>query len=131
MTKEIKEVKEIKEIKENSLWTGHSLDGESIRKLKSHLEDEKGLKELSNIFKALSDPTRLRIIYVLSKSPLCVCDIASLLEMSQSAISHQLRILRDLKLVKNIRQGKLIIYSLDDEHVLRIFEQGLDHVKHK
>ena len=114
-----------------SMCSGHSVDGDLIKEFRDNLDGEKGLKELSDIFQALADPTRLKIIYTLSKSPLCVCDIANVLEMSQSAISHQLRFLRDLKLVKNIRRGKLIIYSLDDEHVLKIFEQGLDHVKHK
>lgn len=119
-----------KHTKEDLACTAHSVDVETIRKFKDKIHDERDLKKLSNIFKALSDPTRLKIIYILSKSPLCVCDIASVLDMSQSAISHQLRLLRDLNLVKYIRQGKLIIYSLDDEHVLKIFEQGLDHVRH-
>lgn len=116
--------------KEDLLQKGHSIDAKSLEGLQSQLNAEKDLKELSTIFKALSDPTRLRIIYTLSKSPLCVCDIASILDMSQSAISHQLKILRDLCLVKNRRKGKLIIYSLDDDHVFKIFQQGLDHVKH-
>lgn len=120
-----------KQRKDKLLCTAHSVDDTVIKKLKGDLDSEKDLIELSNIFKALSDPTRLNIIYVLSKSSLCVCDIATILDMSQSAISHQLRLLRDLNLVKYIRRGKLVIYSLDDEHVLRIFEQGLDHVKHK
>lgn len=120
-----------KQTKKNVMCTGHSVDHKTIKKLEDDLHGEKDLKELSNIFKALSDPTRLNIIYILSKSPLCVCDIATVLDMSQSAISHQLRILRDLNLVKNIRQGKLIIYSLDDDHVLKIFEEGLVHIKHR
>ena len=120
-----------KETKENTVDVGHSVDKEVIKSLSDYLYKEKHLEELSGIFKALSDPTRLKIIYILSKSSLCVCDIAGVLDMSQSAISHQLRILRDLNLVKYIRQGKLIIYSLDDDHVLGLFEQGLDHVKHK
>jgi len=85
---------------------------------------------LAEIFKALGDPTRLKIIYVLSKSPLCVCDIASLLDMTQSAISHHLRLLRNLKLVKFKKEGKMVIYSLDDDHVLRLFKEGLEHVLH-
>ncbi len=85
---------------------------------------------MAEIFKALGDPTRLKIIYVLSKSPLCVCDIASLLDMTQSAISHHLRLLRNLKLVKFKKEGKMVIYSLDDDHVLRLFKEGLEHVLH-
>lgn len=120
-----------RQTKENLPRTGHSIDGETIKGLKENLDGEKDLEQLSKIFKALSDPTRLKIIYVLSKSSLCVCDIANILDMTQSAISHQLRILRDLNLVKYKRRGKLMIYSLDDDHVFKLFEQGLTHVKHK
>ncbi len=86
--------------------------------------------ELSKIFKALGDPTRLRIIEGLSREELCVCEIAELLNMNQSAISHQLRVLRNLRLVKYRRQGKQAIYSLDDDHVLELFNQGLEHINH-
>lgn len=121
----------MKKRKQEEICSGHSIDLETLAEIKEDLENENKLEELSHIYKALADPTRLRIIYVLSKNSLCVCDIATALDMSQSAISHQLRILRDLNLVKHIRQGKLIIYSLDDDHVEKIFQQGLDHVKHK
>ncbi|NLV88516.1 MAG: winged helix-turn-helix transcriptional regulator [Tissierellia bacterium] len=113
------------------LCQSHESDENIIKEIRKNLLKEEEIKALSNIFKALSDPTRLKIIYILSKSSLCVCDIADLLDMSQSAISHQLRILRDLKLVKYKRDGKLVIYSLDDDHVLKLFEQGLDHVRHR
>lgn len=109
----------------------HESGEEFMSDLKNALIKEDGIYTLSNIFKALSDPTRLRIIYVLSQSDLCVCNIAHILDMSQSAISHQLRILRDLKLVKFVKRGKLVIYSLDDDHVLQLLTQGLDHVNHK
>lgn len=109
---------------------GHSVEEIELNEIKQHLNKENTLNLLASTFKALGDPTRLRIIYVLSKSPLCVCDIASLLDMTQSAISHQLKILRDLNLVKYKREGKLVIYSLDDEHVYGIFEQGLVHARH-
>ncbi|GFN36546.1 ArsR/SmtB family transcription factor [Tepidimicrobium xylanilyticum] len=92
--------------------------------------NEEIINELAQIFKALADPTRLKIIYVLSESPLCVHDIANLLDMTQSAISHHLRLLRNLRLVKFKKEGKSVIYSLDDDHVLQLFHQGLDHVKH-
>ncbi|MCK9443356.1 MAG: metalloregulator ArsR/SmtB family transcription factor [Tissierellaceae bacterium] len=109
----------------------HEGNEKALERLKENLLKEDGICILSNIFKAISDPTRLKIIYVLSKSNLCVCNIAYILDMSQSAISHQLRILRDLKLVKFVKKGKLVIYSLDDDHVLQLLTQGLDHVKHK
>jgi len=94
------------------------------------MDDEKA-NELSQIFKALGDPTRLKIIEVLSHGELCVYDIAEALKMTQSAISHQLRTLRNLRLVKYKKEGKQVIYSLDDAHVLQLFEQGLEHVNHQ
>lgn len=109
----------------------HSTEGRTMEMIQERLEEESYLLPLSKMFKGLGDPTRLKIIYVLSHSSLCVCDISTLLKVSQSAISHQLKVLRDLNLVKFERQGKLVIYSLDDSHVLELFEQGLDHVKHK
>lgn len=93
------------------------------------MEDGKA-NELSQIFKALGDPTRLKIIELLSHGELCVLDISEGLSMTQSAISHQLRTLRNLRLVKYRKEGKQVIYSLDDEHVLKLFEQGLEHVNH-
>ena len=109
----------------------HSIDEESIKDIRNNLHEEKDINSLTNIFKALSDPTRARIIYILSQSSLCVCDISTILDMTQSSISHHLRVLRDTKLVKFKREGKLVVYSIDDDHVLKLFEQGLDHVKHK
>lgn len=121
----------MKSTKDDLVCVGHLADEMSIENLKKSLNQEEDIYLLSNMFKALSDSTRLKIIYILAKSSLCVCDIANILEMTQSAISHQLRILRDMNLVKFKREGKLVIYSLDDEHVLELFEQGLDHVKHR
>ncbi len=109
----------------------HEIDEMRLKNFKESLHWEKEIILLSNVFKALSDPTRLKIIYILSISPLCVCDMANILGMTQSAISHQLRFLRDLNLVKFKRNGKLVIYSLDDDHVLGLFKQGLDHIRHK
>ena len=109
----------------------HSAEEETMKMIEDELVEETYLLPLSKMFKGLGDPTRLKIIYVLSHSDLCVCDISALLKISQSAISHQLKVLRDLKLVKFEKQGKLVIYSLDDSHVMELFAQGLDHVKHK
>ena len=85
--------------------------------------------KLADLFKIFSDPTRIKILYVLSESELCVCDIAEKLDMTQSAISHQLKILKQSKLVKNRREGKAVFYSLADSHVKTIMRQGLDHVQ--
>ncbi|EFI41592.1 MULTISPECIES: helix-turn-helix transcriptional regulator [Peptoniphilus] len=101
---------------------------EDITKFKN---DERLLDSLSSIFKALGDPTRLKIIYALSKRPLCVTDISELLEMSQSSISHQLAILRSQELIRVKRIARKAIYSLDDEHVLSLFNDGYEHAEHK
>lgn len=93
------------------------------------LSDEKA-EDLSRIFKVMGDPTRLKIINLLSQEELCVLDIAKALNMTQSAISHQLRLMRNLRLVKYRKEGKLAIYSLDDCHVMELFAQGLEHISH-
>ncbi|HHV38490.1 MAG TPA: winged helix-turn-helix transcriptional regulator [Tepidimicrobium sp.] len=113
------------------ICSGYATDENTLNAIKNSLYGEDVIYDLSQIFKALGDPTRLRILYVLSKRPLCVCDIAYLLDMTQSAISHQLRFLRNLRLVKFKREGRMLIYSLDDEHVLELFNQGLEHVQHR
>ena len=88
------------------------------------------LYDLSELFKSLGDQTRLKILFALSRSEMCVCDIAALLEMTQSAISHQLRVLRNVRLIKYHKVGKVVYYTLDDSHVNELFKQGLDHVEH-
>ncbi len=84
--------------------------------------------QLAELFKTIGDPTRIKILYALKERELCVCDLSELLEMSSSAISHQLRVLRNNKLVKFRKEGRSVYYSLDDEHVLCLFGQGLQHV---
>jgi DNA-binding transcriptional ArsR family regulator len=86
--------------------------------------------EMAEIFKALSDPSRLRIVLALLGREHCVCDIAAICNQTESAISHQLRILRTLKIVKNRRQGKMLFYTLDDDHVSALIKMSLDHVTH-
>lgn len=98
--------------------------------LMKQVEDDK-LIRLAELYKVFGDPTRIRILYVLSKQEMCVQDIADTLSMTQSAISHQLRILKQSFLVKNRRDGKTIYYSLDDDHVAAIMAQGLEHVTHR
>lgn len=87
------------------------------------------LYKLADLFKVFGDPTRIRILYALSSGELCVCDIAELLGMTQSAISHQLRVLKQSFLVKFRRDGKTVYYSLADSHIATILAQGLDHVQ--
>lgn len=93
--------------------------------------DDKKLVQLADLYKVFGDPTRIRILYVLSRQEMCVQDIADTLSMTQSAISHQLRVLKQNFLVKNRRDGKTIYYSLDDDHVAMIMAQGLEHVGHR
>ena len=92
------------------------------------MPDEETLYDLAELFKVFGDSTRVKILCVLFEAEMCVCDIAELLSMSQSAISHQLRVLKQSKLVKNRREGKTIFYSLADQHVRAIFNQGMEHI---
>lgn len=86
---------------------------------------------LSELFGALSDPTRLRIVSALASRELCVCDLSATIGLSESAVSHQLRLLRTLGLVRSRRAGRLVFYSLDDEHVTTLYRQALEHVGHR
>lgn len=101
-----------------------------INKIREEMPCENEVVKLAETFKVLGDPTRIRIIFALSKHEMCVCDIAESIGMSQSAISHQLRVLRNLKLVKYRKEGKSVIYSLDDGHILSLFNEGMEHVRH-
>ena len=96
--------------------------------VKLDMPDEEDLYDLAELFKVFGDSTRIRILYVLFESEMCVCDIAALLSMSQSAISHQLRVLKQARLVRNRREGKQIYYFLADDHVRTILGQGMDHI---
>jgi ArsR family transcriptional regulator len=102
-----------------------------VRAVKKKLPREELLLDLADLFKVFGDSTRVKIIGALIHSEMCVCDIAALLGMTKSAISHQLRELRQSKLVKHRREGKVVYYSLDDEHVETLFNQGLTHVSEK
>jgi DNA-binding transcriptional ArsR family regulator len=101
---------------------------EVVNEVRKHMPREEDLIDLADLFKVFGDSTRIRIISALLHAEMCVCDIAALLGMTKSAISHQLRALRQTKLVKYRRDGKVVYYSLDDEHVGMIFNQGLTHV---
>lgn len=93
------------------------------------MPDETELYDLSELFKVFGDSTRIRILFVLFESEVCVCDLAQALKMTQSAISHQLRILKQNKLVKSRRDGKSVFYSLADNHVRTIISQGIEHIE--
>ena len=102
-----------------------------VNQVGAKMPQEDTLFDLAELFKVFGDSTRIRILWALDEAEMCVCDIAFLLNMTQSAISHQLRVLKQAKLVKNRREGKSIFYSLDDEHVKRILNQGLIHNNEK
>ncbi|MDR1899300.1 MAG: metalloregulator ArsR/SmtB family transcription factor, partial [Treponema sp.] len=101
---------------------------ETVAAVRKNMPDEELLLNLADFFKMFGDSTRVKIICALFNAQMCVCDIAALLGMSKSAISHQLRSLRQTKLVRFRREGKIVYYSLDDDHVKTIFDQALAHV---
>jgi len=100
-----------------------------LAQVKLELPDEEDLYDLAELFKVFGDTTRIRILYALFESELCVCDIAELLGMSQSAISHQLRVLKQARLVRARREGKTVYYFLADDHVRTIIGQGMEHIE--
>lgn len=102
---------------------------DAVNHLKSEMIEEELLYDVADLFKLFSDSTRIKILYTLISGEFCVCDIADLLGMTQSSISHQLRLLKQNSLVKSRREGKSIYYSLADDHVKTIISQGLEHVK--
>ncbi len=99
-----------------------------VEKVRAALPDEETLADVAELFKVFGDSTRTRILSCLFEAELCVCDIASLLGMTKSAVSHQLRILRQTKVVKYRKQGKEVYYSLDDDHISRIYKMALEHL---
>ena len=99
-----------------------------VAQVEKNMPDEEVLYDLAELFKIFGDSTRIKILYVLNESEMCVCDIAQLLGMTQSAISHQLQVLKKSKLVKYRREGKTVFYSLADSHVRTILGQGMEHV---
>lgn len=102
-----------------------------VNKVKAKMPSDENLYDLAELFKVFGDTTRIRILCALFESEMCVCDIAALLNMTQSAISHQLRALKQARLVKFRKEGKVVFYSLDDDHVQSIFSLGLVHVNEK
>lgn len=99
-----------------------------VERVQAKMPPEESLYDLAELFKVFGDSTRTKILWALDEAEMCVCDLAYLLNMTQSAVSHQLRVLKRAKLVKNRREGKIVFYSLEDEHVRQIFELGLIHI---
>lgn len=121
--------KGIDEMKKISICEITTIHEDVIQKVKENMPEEDVLYSLGEFFKILGDGTRIKILNALFYSEMCVCDIAALLGMTQSAISHQLRVLKQGRLVKHRKEGKSVYYSLDDEHIKHIIEQGLTHIK--
>lgn len=100
-----------------------------IQKVREKMPEAELLNELADFYKVFGDATRVKILCVLLESEMCVCDLAELLSATQSAISHQLRVLKQMKLVKNRREGKTVYYSLADGHIQNIISQGMEHIQ--
>lgn len=100
-----------------------------VKAVNKKMPEEELLYDLAELYKVFGDTTRIKILYVLFESEMCVCDIAQILNMSQSAISHQLRVLKQAQLVRFRREGKTVFYSLSDNHVRTIIDQGLEHIE--
>ena len=105
------------------------LDEAAIRRLQDDQPDDEVLYDLAELFRVFGDSTRIKILYALHDSELCVQDIADAVQLSQSAVSHQLRVLKDSKLVRFRREGKTVFYALDDDHVRSILSMGMDHIE--
>ncbi len=107
---------------------GNIIHEDIVVRVKDKLPAEETLYDLAELFKVFGDTTRIKIICALFESEMCVCDLSCLLNMTQSAISHQLRVLKSARLVKFRREGKVVYYSLDDEHIKHIYDAGLNHI---
>ena len=115
-------------MKDIEVCCSNELHEDIVDSVRAKMPDTEMLYELAELFKVFGDTTRVRILYALSAQEMCVCDIADLLDMTHSSISHQLRVLKQARLVKFRRDGKIVYYSLADDHVKHIFNEGLNHV---
>lgn len=106
-----------------------TIDQKTAEEIENKMPEESELYELADLFKVFGDSTRIKILYVLFENEMCVYDIANILNMTQSAISHQLRILKQNRLVRFRKEGKTVLYTLADEHVFTILRQGIEHVE--
>jgi ArsR family transcriptional regulator len=104
------------------------IHGDVVERVRNHMPEEEKLYDLADFFKVFGDSTRIKILWALDREDMCVCDLAVLLGMTKSAISHQLKTLRQARLVKYRKKGKVVIYSLADDHVKNILEVGFEHI---
>lgn len=105
------------------------VDARKVTSVRRKMQSADAVQLLAETFRVLGDPTRVKIVFALSKEELCVCDLATIVGASQSAVSHSLRALRQMELVRYRKQGKIAYYSLDDEHIGRLIDEGFDHVR--
>lgn len=113
----------------NSICEVFYVNEKKVNAVRKMMKPNEIIVNLAQTFKVLGDPTRTKIIFALSREELCVCDIATLLGISQSATSHQLRVLRNMNLVRYRKEGRIAYYSLDDGHIKNLFDEGLRHVE--
>lgn len=104
---------------------------EAVSNVLTKLPDSETFENLAKLFKLIGDPTRCRILFALDNEEMCVCDIANVLKMTKSAVSHQLRLLRQSQIVKTRKSGKEVYYTLDDDHIQKLFEIALEHINHQ
>ena len=105
------------------------IDARKVKRVQRAMKSSEAVTALAETFKLLGDPTRIRIAFALSREELCVCDLAQLVGSSQSAVSHSLRALRQMKLVKFRKEGKIAYYKLDDDHIAHLLEEGFEHIE--
>lgn len=117
--------------KDRNICDVEYVDEGKVRTVRRGMKQDQVVERLAATFSALGDATRVRIILALSISDLCVCDLAALLHMTSPAVSHHLRLLRDLRLVRGRRRGKMVYYALDDDHIERLFRMGMEHVEER
>ena len=115
-------------MKQSTCCQEEQVHPQAVERVRADLPVDEVLYDLAELFKIFGDSTRIKILYALLESELCVCDLASLMDVTQSAVSHQLRVLKASKLVKFRREGKTVYYSLADDHVMRILSQGMEHI---
>ena len=114
---------------EDELFECTVLHEDVVNEVKKKIPEDEMIYDLAEFFKVFADSTRMKIIYALMENELCVCDIASIVQTTQSAISHQLRLLKQAKLVKFRKEGKVVYYSLDDDHISQIVKKGREHIE--
>lgn len=115
----------------NDSCEAFSINAERVSQVKQKMKSQDMFERLAETFKVLGDPTRLKIVHALSENELCVCELTEILETTPSATSHQLRVLRNMRLVKYRKSGRSVFYTLDDDHITKLFQQGLEHVEEK